>query len=315
VPFRSSKLTHALKEALGGRCRTALLACVWGAAEQARETLGTCRFAQRVARLLISPQRSEASLPPEIIIAQLRRSVAALRLQVAAARRASSLAGGGAFVSQQDGTLELAEADTDTEATLRRFFRRSAGDAEVVAVLPPGAGAAAARTALIIARRLFLEATGGVPAPPMASPRAVSLKAALVNAAEMPPSPQMCVAADVSDEREVAFAEYKRSAGAEAASLLVANKQAARQLDEAQTALRARVAAAAVAAASSSTAAAADDTALLEAKADAHDELASLESDAVYTAMLVDQATRELVAGFERWFTAKRMRTYHIIES
>lgn len=29
VPFRSSKLTHLLKDSIGGNCRTLLIACVW----------------------------------------------------------------------------------------------------------------------------------------------------------------------------------------------------------------------------------------------------------------------------------------------
>lgn len=29
VPYRSSKLTHFLKDAIGGNCRTLLIACIW----------------------------------------------------------------------------------------------------------------------------------------------------------------------------------------------------------------------------------------------------------------------------------------------
>ena len=29
VPYRSSKLTHLLKDSLGGNCQTLLIACVW----------------------------------------------------------------------------------------------------------------------------------------------------------------------------------------------------------------------------------------------------------------------------------------------
>ena len=29
VPYRSSKLTHYLKDSIGGNCRTLLVACAW----------------------------------------------------------------------------------------------------------------------------------------------------------------------------------------------------------------------------------------------------------------------------------------------
>ncbi len=51
VPYRSSKLTHVLKDSLGGNCRTVLIANVWGEAGQLDETLSTCRFAARMANV------------------------------------------------------------------------------------------------------------------------------------------------------------------------------------------------------------------------------------------------------------------------
>lgn len=50
VPYRSSKLTHVLKDSLGGNCHTALVANVWEDPAQLEETLSTCRFAQRMMR-------------------------------------------------------------------------------------------------------------------------------------------------------------------------------------------------------------------------------------------------------------------------
>ena len=51
VPFRSSKLSHVLKDSLGGNCRTIMIANIWGEASQVDETLSTCRFAQRMMRV------------------------------------------------------------------------------------------------------------------------------------------------------------------------------------------------------------------------------------------------------------------------
>ena len=45
IPYRSSKLTHVLKDCLGGNCKTLMLACIWGEASQLEETTSTCRSA------------------------------------------------------------------------------------------------------------------------------------------------------------------------------------------------------------------------------------------------------------------------------
>jgi kinesin family protein 6/9 len=51
VPYRSSKLTHVLKDSLGGNCQTVMIATVWGEAVHLRETLSTLKFASRMARV------------------------------------------------------------------------------------------------------------------------------------------------------------------------------------------------------------------------------------------------------------------------
>lgn len=44
VPYRTCKLTHVLKDCLGGNCATLLIANVWGEAAQLDETLSTCSW-------------------------------------------------------------------------------------------------------------------------------------------------------------------------------------------------------------------------------------------------------------------------------
>ena len=51
VPYRDSKLTFLLKDALGGNARCTLLACVSPAAGQLEETLSTLKFAQRAKQV------------------------------------------------------------------------------------------------------------------------------------------------------------------------------------------------------------------------------------------------------------------------
>ena len=51
IPFRNSMLTTALRDSLGGNCRTVMVANVAATSDQAEETVSTCRFAQRVAMI------------------------------------------------------------------------------------------------------------------------------------------------------------------------------------------------------------------------------------------------------------------------
>ncbi len=44
-------MTTALRDSLGGNCRTVMVATVNAAAEQVDESISTCRFAQRVAMI------------------------------------------------------------------------------------------------------------------------------------------------------------------------------------------------------------------------------------------------------------------------
>ena len=48
VPHRSSRLTSVLKEALGGNCRTTLVANIWGESRHLEETVSTLKFALRM---------------------------------------------------------------------------------------------------------------------------------------------------------------------------------------------------------------------------------------------------------------------------
>ena len=46
VPFRQTKLTHCLKDSIGGNCNTLLIGNIWGEAAQIEETvsLWICTF-------------------------------------------------------------------------------------------------------------------------------------------------------------------------------------------------------------------------------------------------------------------------------
>lgn len=51
IPYRNSMLTTVLKDSLGGNTKTVMIATVSPAAREVEESLSTCRFAQRVARI------------------------------------------------------------------------------------------------------------------------------------------------------------------------------------------------------------------------------------------------------------------------
>ena len=59
VPYRDSKLTFLLKDALGRKARCTLLACVSQAAGNLEETLSTLKFAQRAKLVKVSATANE----------------------------------------------------------------------------------------------------------------------------------------------------------------------------------------------------------------------------------------------------------------
>ncbi|ORY30713.1 kinesin-domain-containing protein [Rhizoclosmatium globosum] len=48
IPYRQSKLTHVLRDSLGGSCNTLMIANIWGEKEHIEETISTLRFATRM---------------------------------------------------------------------------------------------------------------------------------------------------------------------------------------------------------------------------------------------------------------------------
>ncbi|KAA3680790.1 kinesin family member 6/9 [Paragonimus westermani] len=55
IPYRQSKLTHYLKNSIGGRYQTILIANIWDEDRFIEETISTLRFASRVMRIPCQP--------------------------------------------------------------------------------------------------------------------------------------------------------------------------------------------------------------------------------------------------------------------
>ena len=52
IPYRQSKLTHLLKDSIGGNCRTVMIATVWPEEPYIHETLSTLNFAKRMMNVV-----------------------------------------------------------------------------------------------------------------------------------------------------------------------------------------------------------------------------------------------------------------------
>ncbi|XP_071340945.1 kinesin-like protein KIF9 [Trachinotus anak] len=78
VPFRQTKLTHVLKDSLGGNCNTVLVANIYGEAAHIEETLSTLRFASRMKCVRTDPAINE-HIDPALQIKKLEKEVQMLK--------------------------------------------------------------------------------------------------------------------------------------------------------------------------------------------------------------------------------------------
>ena len=92
VPFRQSKLTHVLKDSLGGGCKTTMVANIWGDTAHVDETAATLRFATRIGKIAneaqanISQGRGEGGVSNARMEAAMRRKdreISELRAELA----------------------------------------------------------------------------------------------------------------------------------------------------------------------------------------------------------------------------------------
>ncbi|XP_048779143.1 kinesin-like protein KIF9 isoform X1 [Ostrea edulis] len=82
IPFRQSKLTHCLKDSIGGNCNTLLVANVWGEEAQLEETVSTLRFATRMMCVASEPARNEL-YDPVVLVKKLEREIQHLKNELA----------------------------------------------------------------------------------------------------------------------------------------------------------------------------------------------------------------------------------------
>jgi kinesin family protein 6/9 len=82
VPYRQSKLTHMLKDSLGGGCHTVLIANIWGDADQLEETTSTLRFATRMMCISSEPVQNILQ-DPLLLLKQYEQEIKSLRQELA----------------------------------------------------------------------------------------------------------------------------------------------------------------------------------------------------------------------------------------
>ncbi len=63
VQFRQCKLTHVLKDSIGGNCMTSMIANIWPEARHMEETVSTLRFASRMMNVAVEPAVNEVIDP------------------------------------------------------------------------------------------------------------------------------------------------------------------------------------------------------------------------------------------------------------
>ncbi|XP_007470329.1 PREDICTED: kinesin-like protein KIF9 isoform X2 [Lipotes vexillifer] len=82
IPFRQCKLTHALKDSLGGNCNTVLVTNIYGEAAQLEETLSSLRFASRMKLVTTEPAINE-KYDAERMVKNLEKELALLKQELA----------------------------------------------------------------------------------------------------------------------------------------------------------------------------------------------------------------------------------------
>nr|CAB3259115.1 kinesin-like protein KIF9 [Phallusia mammillata] len=82
VPYRQTKLTHVLKDSIGGRCCTTLIANVYGDAAQLEETISTLRFAMRMMCVPVQAAVND-HYDPWLLVRELESEIKQLKQELA----------------------------------------------------------------------------------------------------------------------------------------------------------------------------------------------------------------------------------------
>lgn len=82
IPYRQSKLTNVLRDALGGNCNTLMIANVWGERDHMEETISTLRFSTRMMCVMNSPEIN-VQYDPLALIKKYEQQIKELKQELA----------------------------------------------------------------------------------------------------------------------------------------------------------------------------------------------------------------------------------------
>jgi kinesin family protein 11 len=103
VPYRDSKLTRLLRDALGGRCKTCVIATVSPASHSVEETLSTLEYAHRAKNIKNKPLMN-GKVPKNVFLKELQDCIERLQGDLIATREKN-----GVFMSKANYDAEQSE--------------------------------------------------------------------------------------------------------------------------------------------------------------------------------------------------------------
>lgn len=127
IPYRDSKLTFLLQEALGGNSRMVMLACVSPSTPNAAETLSTLRFANGAKRIKIhatSNESYDANNDTQLLRAEIKRLKDQLQAEVNS---------GLSNYASQRVLVDALRREREAKIEIERLRRESSGLEELVA--------------------------------------------------------------------------------------------------------------------------------------------------------------------------------------
>ena len=114
IPFRDSKLTHLLRDSLGGNSKTTMVICLASDDENKDETMSTLRFGQRAKRIQCAASMNKSGGG----MSELKAAVDALKKTVAKLERENKVLRGGGETKKQN-IKEVLPAKESEIAALR----------------------------------------------------------------------------------------------------------------------------------------------------------------------------------------------------
>ena len=81
IPYRQSKLTHVLRDSLGGNCNTIMIANIWPKRENVEETISTLRFSSRMMAVIVNPEVN-VRYDPAALAKKYEKEIKTLQLEL-----------------------------------------------------------------------------------------------------------------------------------------------------------------------------------------------------------------------------------------